>query len=297
MEHNAELRDFLRTRRARLSVDDVEIGGTGRTRRVPGLAPRGGRTARGGERGLLQPPGAGPPSQRVRRGRSTLSPAPCASTTPSARTSSGSPRRIPRRVRRRAPAPVQRVRPGIRRILETLDDVTPAFVFGRRMDVLAANRLARALMTDFDALPPRERNLLRYTFLDESTRELFVDWDDVAPRQRRDPAPRRRAASRRSPAVELVGELSVKSPEFRRWWADHNVRERTPRHQALPPPAGRRSDGRIRIRRAARRSRPDTVHLHRRGGFAVGDGTAAAGQLDRRAGQRGSMSLRRRCAG
>ena len=37
MDHNAELREFLRSRRARLSVDDVEIGGTGRTRRVPGL--------------------------------------------------------------------------------------------------------------------------------------------------------------------------------------------------------------------------------------------------------------------
>lgn len=35
-------------------------------------------------------------------------------------------------------------------------------------------------MTDFEALPPRERNLLRYTFLDESTRELFADWDEVA---------------------------------------------------------------------------------------------------------------------
>jgi hypothetical protein len=60
------------------------------------------------------------------------------------------------------------------------------------MDVLASKRLARALMIAFDALPPRDRNLLRYTFLDESCREL-----------------------------------SINSQEFRRWWADHNVRERT----------------------------------------------------------------------
>jgi hypothetical protein len=108
-----------------------------------------------------------------------------------------------------------------------LDDITPAFVFGRRMDVLAANRLARALMTDFDALPLRERNLLRYTFLDESTRELFADWDEVA----RDNVATLRLDAGRHPddpqLVELVGELSVKSPDFRRWWADHNVRERT----------------------------------------------------------------------
>jgi hypothetical protein len=132
-----------------------------------------------------------------------------------------------RRPRRRAPAPVQRVRPGVWRLLEKLDDVSPAFVFGRRMDVLAANKLARALIGDFDVMPPRERNLLRYTFLDESTRELFVDWEEVA----RDNVAILRLDAGRHPddplLVELVGELSVKSPEFRRWWADHNVRERT----------------------------------------------------------------------
>lgn len=79
----------------------------------------------------------------------------------------------PRRARRRSPARVQRVRPGIRRLVETLDDLTPAFVFGRRTDVLAANRLAKALMIDFDALPHRDRNMLRYMFLDESARDLY----------------------------------------------------------------------------------------------------------------------------
>ncbi|MFI2478897.1 helix-turn-helix transcriptional regulator, partial [Nocardia xishanensis] len=133
----------------------------------------------------------------------------------------------PRRARRRTPARVQRVRPGIRRILETLDDVMPAFVFGRRMDILAANRLARALITDFEALPPRDRNMLRYTFLDESARELYRDWEEVA----RDNVAVLRLDAGRHPddplLTELVGELAVKSPQFRRWWADHNVRERS----------------------------------------------------------------------
>ena len=75
--------------------------------------------------------------------------------------------------------------------------------------------------------PPRNRNLLRYTFLDESCRELFVDWEEVA----RDNVAILRLDAGRHPddplLVELVGELSVKSPEFRRWWADHNVRERS----------------------------------------------------------------------
>ncbi|MFI5506596.1 helix-turn-helix transcriptional regulator [Mycobacterium sp. NPDC051804] len=226
MEHNAELRDFLRTRRARLSVDDVDIGGTGRTRRVPGLRREEVAALAGVSVDYYS---------RLEQGRHLnvsdevldavaralrLDDTERAHFFRIAKTNA-------RRPRRRSPAPVQRVRPGVRRILETLDDVTPAFVFGRRMDVLAANKLARALLTDFDALPPRERNLLRYTFLDESTRELFVDWEGVA----KDNVGTLRLDAGRHPddpvLMELVGELSVKSPEFCRWWADHNVRERT----------------------------------------------------------------------
>jgi MmyB-like transcription regulator ligand binding domain len=95
------------------------------------------------------------------------------------------------------------------------------------MDILAANRLARALITDFEALPPRDRNMLRFTFLDESARELYADWEAVA---RENVAILRLDAGRHpdDPLLgDLVGELAVKSPEFRRWWADYNVRERS----------------------------------------------------------------------
>ena len=57
---------------------------------------------------------------------------------------------------------------------------TPAIVTGRRLDVLAINRMGRALLTDFDALPHRERNMARFLFLDEAARELYVDWETVA---------------------------------------------------------------------------------------------------------------------
>jgi transcriptional regulator with XRE-family HTH domain len=226
MEHNAELRDFLRTRRARLNVDDVDIGGTARTRRVPGLR----------REEVAQLAGVSVDYySRLEQGRHLNVSDEVLDAVARALRLDGTERaylfRIaktnPRRPRRRAPAPVQRVRPGVWRILETLDDVTPAFVFGRRMDVLAANKLARALLTDFETLPQRERNLLRYTFLDESSRELFVDWEEVA----KDNVGTLRLDAGRHPddplLMELVGELSVKSPEFRRWWADHNVRERT----------------------------------------------------------------------
>ncbi|MFJ5829393.1 hypothetical protein [Streptomyces sp. NPDC093089] len=63
---------------------------------------------------------------------------------------------------RRAPAGPQRVRPGLHLMLQTLDHV-PAFVLGRRSDVLASNRLARTVLTGFDALPAPRRNLAPYS--------------------------------------------------------------------------------------------------------------------------------------
>lgn len=225
MDHNAELKEFLRTRRARLRVDDVEIGGTSRVRRVPGLR----------REEVAQLAGVSVDYySRLEQGRHLNVSDEVLDAVARALRLDDVERsylfqiaRVNTRRARRRPAPVQRVRPGIRRVLETLDDVTPAFVFGRRMDMLAANRLARALIGDFEALPPRERNLLRFTFLDESARELYTDWEEVA----RDNVAILRLDAGRHPddplLTELVGELAVKSDEFRRWWADHNVRERT----------------------------------------------------------------------
>jgi transcriptional regulator with XRE-family HTH domain len=225
MDHNAELKEFLRTRRARLSVDDVELGGTGGVRRVPGLRREEVARLAGVSVDYYS---------RLEQGRPLNVSDEVLDAVARALRLDEIERsylfqiaRTPRRPRRRAPARVQRVRPGVRRLLETLDDVTPAFVFGRRMDVLAANRLARALITDFEALPPRDRNLLRYTFLTEEARELFADWPDVA----RDNVAVLRMDAGRHPddplLTELVGELAVKSEEFRHWWANHNVRERS----------------------------------------------------------------------
>jgi transcriptional regulator with XRE-family HTH domain len=225
MDHNAELKEFLRSRRARLTVDDVELGGTGGVRRVPGLRREEVARLAGVSVDYYS---------RLEQGRHLNVSDEVLDAVARALRLDEIERsylfqiaRTGRRTRRRAPARVQRVRPGVRRLLETLDDVTPAFVFGRRMDVLAANRLARALITDFEALPPRDRNMLRFTFLTEESRELFADWSDVA----RDNVAVLRLDAGRHPddplLTELVGELAVKSEEFRHWWADHNVRERS----------------------------------------------------------------------
>jgi transcriptional regulator with XRE-family HTH domain len=131
----------------------------------------------------------------------------------------------PTRTRQRPMSP-QQVRPGLYRVLDTLTDI-PAIVLGRRLDVLASNRLARAFYTDFDALPHRERNMARYVFLDESVRELYVDWEGAA---------RGIVASLHLYAghhphdpqlAELIGDLSLRNRDFRRWWADHDVLSRT----------------------------------------------------------------------
>jgi transcriptional regulator with XRE-family HTH domain len=124
----------------------------------------------------------------------------------------------------RRKTPPERVRPAIRLLLERLDRV-PTLVLGRRMDVLAWNSLAAVLICDFGALPRRERNMVRLTFLDESTRSLYLEWDQAAANG----AGLLRSAAGRwpdDPELEaLVGELSVKSDDFVRAWACHDVYE------------------------------------------------------------------------
>jgi transcriptional regulator with XRE-family HTH domain len=127
---------------------------------------------------------------------------------------------------RRRPPQRERVRPGLRRLLDRLDGV-PAFVLGRRMDVLAWNGLGAALLADFGGLPPRERNMPRLLFLDPESRELYPEWEHVA---RETVGVLRRLAGRYpddAALAELIGELSMKSEPFRRWWAAGDVREKT----------------------------------------------------------------------
>lgn len=123
-------------------------------------------------------------------------------------------------------APIQRVRPGIHRLLDSLADA-PAFVIGRGMQILAMNPLAREVLFDFEAVPVHERNLARWIFLNGNARDRYDDWDTVA----KDAAAILRvdaaASSEDRFLNELVGELSVKSEDFRRWWPEHQVYECT----------------------------------------------------------------------
>jgi len=127
---------------------------------------------------------------------------------------------------RRRPRGVQRVRPGIYQLLDALDG-EPALVLGRRTDVLAANRMAKALFADFDQMPPRHRNYARWMFLDEDARSLFADWEDQA----RAAVENLRLEVGRDPddraTTALVTELRDRSPEFDQWWEQHRVHQRT----------------------------------------------------------------------
>ncbi|QIQ00931.1 helix-turn-helix domain-containing protein [Streptomyces liangshanensis] len=117
----------------------------------------------------------------------------------------------------------QRVDPQLLRLLDGMPDI-PALVLGPRQDVLAWNSAAVALLIDFGALPPRERNLFRLTFLDDGFRSLYADWPRVA---RECVAVLRMEAGRHpdDPGLAaLVGELSVRDPDFRAWWGTHQVR-------------------------------------------------------------------------
>ena len=120
---------------------------------------------------------------------------------------------------------VQRVRPSLHRLLDSFTE-HPAFVRGRRTEVLAMNRLAAFLLTDFPARPARERSLIRWAFLDEEARRRYVDWEKTASSM----VGTLRLDAGRHPEdpllAQLVGELAVQSDEFRTWWADHRVVER-----------------------------------------------------------------------
>ncbi|MFJ6572275.1 helix-turn-helix domain-containing protein [Streptomyces sp. NPDC091292] len=114
------------------------------------------------------------------------------------------------------------VAPQLRGLLDDMHDI-PAVVLHRRMDILAWNRAASALLGDFQALPVPHRNIVRLTFLDDGFRSLYVDWPRVA---RECVAVLRQEAGhhRDDPDLTaLVTELNDRDPDFRRWWADYQV--------------------------------------------------------------------------
>jgi transcriptional regulator with XRE-family HTH domain len=135
-------------------------------------------------------------------------------------------RRWPKR-QARASRP-QRVHAATIQLLDILDQAdSPAFVVGPGLDVLANNRLAAALITDFQVMPAADRNLARFVFLDSRGRDRYPDWDtiatDIVATLRSDVG--RHSGDQK--LIELIDELSTNSGEFRRMWSSHQVQRLT----------------------------------------------------------------------
>ncbi|ALU97873.1 XRE family transcriptional regulator [Streptomyces globisporus C-1027] len=223
LDRRAELSEFLRTRRAKLQPQDVGLPDFGRHRRVPGLrreelAQLAGvsvayytRLEQGNGRNV-----SAEVLDAIARAL-RLTDAEHAHLTHLARPA--------RHKKKRRPARVQRVRTGLLYLLDNMDGI-PAYVTGARSDILAWNAMAAAVFGDWGALPAGERNWARLVFLSPGYRDLFVNWDSKAS----DMVSYLRLYAGCHPddpeLSALVGELSVKSDEFRRLWATHNVKEK-----------------------------------------------------------------------
>lgn len=115
------------------------------------------------------------------------------------------------------------VSPRLQRVLDALE-VSPALVRTATWDVVAWNRAASVVLTDYGAIPPGQRNILRFIFCDPRVRAANHDWDSVA----RFVVAAFRADAARAGAVshvaDFVDELCRTSPEFAALWRDNDVR-------------------------------------------------------------------------
>jgi hypothetical protein len=130
---------------------------------------------------------------------------------------------------------------GIQQVLDAIADA-PAWVRNARHDMLAANRMARALYAPLLADSRRPVNNALFVYLDPAARDFFVDWERAAD----DIAAMLRSEAGRNPhdkkLIELIGELSTRSEDFRIRWAAHNVRFHRTGHKRLHHPVVGRLD-------------------------------------------------------
>lgn len=231
MDTSNDIREFLTTRRARLTPADTGLPDFGGRRRVPGL--------RREEVALL----AGMSTEyyvRLERGNATgvsdsvldgiaralrLDDAERAHLFALVRAANEGVR--PRRERAAQGSP--RLRPAVQQMIDAMTTV-PVFVQNGRLDAIATNRLGRALFSEMFVDPRRPMNAARFVFLDARAQTFYRDWEGNT---RQMVALLRREAGRNPydrQLSDLVGELSTQSDLFRRLWSAHDVRE----HRAGP---------------------------------------------------------------
>jgi transcriptional regulator with XRE-family HTH domain len=216
----AEIREFLGSRRARITPEQAGLPGYGGNRRVTGLRREEVAMLAGVsvdyyvrlERGDLA--GA---SESVLDALATtlkLDEAEREYLHDLARAAGPAPKRASR--------PKSSVRPAVQQVLDAISDA-PAWVRNGRHDIIAANQLARALYSPVFDDPRRPVNTTRFAYLNPAAREFWRDYDQIT----NDAASMLRLEAGRNPhdpeLIKLVGELSTQSELFRQRWASRDV--------------------------------------------------------------------------
>ena len=222
MDNRSEVREFLTSRRAKITPQQAGLPAHTGNRRVKGLrreevallagvsAEYYARLERGNLSGVSEPV-----IDSLARALQ-LDDAERAHLDDLARTANTS----RRPARRRAPQPI---RASLQHLLDAMTEA-PAFIRNGRLDVLAVNRLGRALYQPMFNDPARPANLARFRFLDPGAADFYPEGEESA----NSTVALLRTEAGRDPydrdLTDLVGELSTRSEEFRARWAAHNVR-------------------------------------------------------------------------
>lgn len=223
VDNKSEVRQFLTTRRAKITPDQAGVPFFGGKRRVPGLRREEVALLAGVsvdyytrlEKGNLTGASDGVLDAVARALQ--LDEAERAYLFDLARAANTSPARPPRR------APQPRIRPSIQRLLDSMT-AAAAFIRNGRLDILATNALGRALYAPVFEAAARPANLARFAFLDSRSGDFYPDWGTAADTT----VALLRTEAGRNPhdraLTDLVGELATRSEPFRTRWAAHNVR-------------------------------------------------------------------------
>ncbi|WP_169251974.1 helix-turn-helix transcriptional regulator [Brevibacterium sp. 'Marine'] len=221
MDNRAETREFLMTRRAKLSPEDTGLPDFGGIRRVPGL--------RREEVSLLAGVSVEYYTRVERGGLAGVSDGILDALVRALQLDDAEREHLFDLARAAGPAPRTarkkrgQVSESLQRLLDGMTGV-PAFIRNGRLDVLAINALGQMLYSEAFVHAARPVNLARFCFLDEGAHRLYPDWQKAADiavallhtEAGRDPSD--------EALTELVGELNTKSEDFRTLWAKHDVR-------------------------------------------------------------------------
>lgn len=242
---SSEARDFLVTRRAKITPEQAGLTLYGGNRRVPGLRREEVAMLAGVstdyytrlEKGNLA--GASESVLDAIASALQLDEAERLYLFDLARTANAAGRPASRQGRSRR----QRIRPTVQHIMDSMGDV-PAFVRNGRLDILGTNLLGQALYSPVFDSPTRSSdvsppNLARFGFLDPAARDYFPDYDTSCHTS----VQLLRAEAGREPhhkdLTDLIGELCTRSEDFRTRWAAHDVRlHRTGRKRFHHPAVG-----------------------------------------------------------